>query len=85
MHLPSAGMIRFRFDGFAFASQPFEGHPEVGANIRNAAQDARGGYQIERVPRVPFVSPLCVKDANGFGAASGGSIWDMGKSYSRRR
>ena len=22
MHLPSAGMIRFRFDGFAFASQP---------------------------------------------------------------
>ena len=24
MHLPSAGMIRFRFDGIAFASQPFQ-------------------------------------------------------------
>jgi hypothetical protein len=31
MHLPSAGMIRFRFDGFAFASQPVSGHPEVGS------------------------------------------------------
>lgn len=36
MHLPSAGMIRFRFDGFAFASQPLgsfqrnnQGLPEV--------------------------------------------------------
>jgi hypothetical protein len=42
MHLPSAGMIRFRFDGFAFASQPFQGHPEVGANIGESRGGARG-------------------------------------------
>ena len=67
MHLPSAGMIRFRFDGFAFASQPVARHPEVKANIRNAAPDARGGNQIERVPREPFVSPFCGRAQNGSG------------------
>jgi hypothetical protein len=41
MHLPSAGMIRFRFDGFAFASQPSEGHPEVGATISECGSGAR--------------------------------------------
>lgn len=42
MHLPSAGMIRFRFDGFAFASQPCDGHPEVSGNIGEGAAGARG-------------------------------------------
>ncbi len=41
MHLPSAGMIRFRFNGSAFASQPY-GHPEVGVNIRAGVAGARG-------------------------------------------
>jgi hypothetical protein len=35
MHLPSAGMIRFRFDGFAFASQPVKAP-------RGTAQDSGG-------------------------------------------
>jgi hypothetical protein len=42
MHLPSAGMIRFRFDGFAFASQPCDGHPEVGLTIGKCSGGARG-------------------------------------------
>ena len=41
MHLPSAGMIRFRFNGSAFASQPY-GHPEVGGKIRDGEAGARG-------------------------------------------
>ena len=45
MHLPSAGMIRFRFDGFAFASQPFAGHPEVLPKIGELTAGARGLLQ----------------------------------------
>jgi hypothetical protein len=33
------------------------------------------GFQIERVPRIPFVSPLRVKDAQRLGDASGGDTW----------
>jgi hypothetical protein len=44
MHLPSAGMIRFRFDGFAFASQPVARHPEVPSNIGQPIGGARGLY-----------------------------------------
>ncbi len=41
--LSSAGMIRFRFDGFARdASQPGQGHPEVKASIALAWAGARG-------------------------------------------
>jgi hypothetical protein len=42
MHLPSAGMIRFRFNGSAFASQPVARHPEVSPNIGAGAAGARG-------------------------------------------
>jgi hypothetical protein len=38
MHLPSAGMIRFRFDGFAFASQPVRAPRGMGKDRAN-----RGG------------------------------------------
>jgi hypothetical protein len=43
MHLPSAGMIRFRFDGFAFASQPVTRHPEVLVKINQSPASARAG------------------------------------------
>ncbi len=33
MHLPSAGMIRFRFDGFASLHLSPSGHPEVSESI----------------------------------------------------
>ena len=33
MHLPSAGMIRFRFDGFASLHLSRSGHPEVAVKI----------------------------------------------------
>ena len=42
MHLPSAGMIRFRFNGSAFASQPVARHPEVFLNIGPMRAGARG-------------------------------------------
>jgi hypothetical protein len=42
MHLPSAGMIRFRFNGSAFLHlSPFR-HPEVIGNIAPQLPDARG-------------------------------------------
>ena len=45
MHLPSAGMIRFRFDGFTCASQPAGvstlGHPEVTRKIGHCRAGAR--------------------------------------------
>jgi hypothetical protein len=39
MHLPSAGMIRFRFNGSACASQPFRAPRGVGEH--SAADPAR--------------------------------------------
>jgi hypothetical protein len=44
LNLPSAGMIRFRFDGSASLHlRPF-GHPEVCVNIRRATAGARGEF-----------------------------------------
>ena len=50
MHLPSAGMIRFRFDGFAFASQPIgsfqrndRGAPRGKAKHRQTVAGCKGG------------------------------------------
>jgi hypothetical protein len=43
MHLPSAGMIRFRFDGFARTHLSPSGHPEVSANLAVRAAIARAG------------------------------------------
>jgi len=34
-----------------------------------------GGFHIERLRRVAFVSALRVKDAQNLGRASGGDIW----------
>ena len=48
MHLPSAGMIRFRFDGFTVASQPSafpHGHPEVKRTIDFAGGAASGNVK----------------------------------------
>jgi hypothetical protein len=42
MHLPSAGMIRFRFDGFARAHLSPSGHPEVSVNLAIHAAIASG-------------------------------------------
>jgi hypothetical protein len=42
MHLPSAGMIRFRFDGFASLHLSRLRHPEVATRIRGWVVDARG-------------------------------------------
>lgn len=45
MHLPSAGMIRFRFDGFTprrRISVRSAGHPEVRQKVTPAAAGARG-------------------------------------------
>jgi hypothetical protein len=42
MHLPSAGMIRFRFDGFAHAHLSPSGHPEVSVNLASRAAIASG-------------------------------------------
>ena len=42
MHLPSAGMIRFRFNGFACASQPLHRAPR-GADEHSAERAARTG------------------------------------------
>jgi hypothetical protein len=39
--LPSAGMIRFRFDGFASLHLRPDGHPEVSARIVGCAAGAR--------------------------------------------
>ena len=44
-----------------------------------------GGFQIERLAaRRPFVSPVCVKDAEGLGRASGGDICSQAKGQIRR-
>jgi hypothetical protein len=42
LNLPSAGMIRFRFDGSASLHLRPYGHPEVLVNISRAAAGARG-------------------------------------------
>ena len=42
MHLPSAGMIRFRFDGFTSLHLSPSGHPEVSANLAVRAAIASG-------------------------------------------
>lgn len=48
-HAPSsAGMIRFRFDGFACASQPLAGHPEVRRNIAPLSPGARAAVNRRR-------------------------------------
>ncbi len=42
MHLPSAGMSRFRFNGSAFLHLSPYGHPEVTWNIAPHLPGARG-------------------------------------------
>ncbi len=64
MHLPSAGMIRFRFNGSAFASQPVNRHPEVSANIGVRASGARGA--LFPAP----LSPMCEGENSGARAMS---------------
>ncbi len=62
MHLPSAGMSRFRFNGFACASQPCEGHPEVSVNITRDPSGARVGVGLgffaEKSFRSAALSPI---------------------------
>lgn len=55
MHLPSAGMIRFRFDGFARTHLSPSGHPEVSVNLaaRSAIASDSDGPQIS--PPLPAV------------------------------
>jgi hypothetical protein len=49
MHLPSAGMIRFRFNGSALLHlSPFR-HPEVMTNIAPLSPGARA-FQAARLP-----------------------------------
>ena len=49
MHLPSAGMSRFRFNGSALLHlSPFR-HPEVMGNIAREILGARGGFQWPRL------------------------------------
>lgn len=50
MHLPSAGMIRFRFDGFTprrRISVRSAGHPEVRSVLRDCAAAASGCHSTK--------------------------------------
>ena len=51
MHLPSAGMSRFRFNGSALLHLSLFRHPEVMWNIARLGPDARGGFQAAQVVR----------------------------------
>jgi hypothetical protein len=46
MHLPYAGMVRFRFNGFAASHLSPCGHPEVRRTLSDAAGRYKGNHQV---------------------------------------